>query len=135
MAFWGILTGILCIAAIIALGFFRAAQHMKVERMRSELESQGVDAEDISSRLDSITYDIPQQVAPSLVIAAVISFAFGMFNQVFFYAEPGFVYHVRTITGEEKVVSDVGYNTYLFGRYNAWKRSMTVRPLSVSVKN
>ena len=127
MAFWGILTGILCIAAIIALGFFRAAQHMKVERMRSELESQGVAAEDISSRLDSITYDIPQQVAPSLVIAAVISFAFGMFNQVFFYAEPGFVYHVRTITGEEKVVSDVGYNTYLFGRYNAWKRSMTVQ--------
>ncbi|WP_225673024.1 SPFH domain-containing protein [Thalassolituus marinus] len=127
MAFWGILFGILCIAAIIALGFFRASQQMKVERMRSELEAQGVSSEEINQRLESISYSIPQQVVPSLVGAAVLSFLVGMFNQVFFYAEPGFVYHVRTITGEEKVVSDVGYNTYLFGRYNAWKRSMTVQ--------
>ncbi|NVK36371.1 MAG: hypothetical protein HWE18_00480 [Gammaproteobacteria bacterium] len=55
---------------------------------------------------------------------------FGVFNQIFFYAEPGYVYHVRTITGDEKVVDDVGYNTYLFGRYNAWKRAMTVQSVS-----
>jgi len=127
MAFWGILFGVLCIAAIIGLGFFRASQAMKVERMRAELEAQGVKNEDINKRLESITYDIPAQTVPTLIGAAVLSFLVGMFNQVFFYAEPGFVYHVRTITGEEKVVSDVGYNTYLFGRYNAWKRSMTVQ--------
>jgi len=53
-----------------------------------------------------------------------------LFDQVFFYAEPGYVYHVRTITGEEKVVSDVGYNAHLFGRYNAWKRAMTVQAVA-----
>lgn len=127
MAFWGFFIAILCIIAIIALGFIRASQKMKVERMRNELESQGVTPDDIQERLDSITYDIPTQVTPSLIGAAVLSLILGMFNQVFFYAEPGFVYHVRTITGEEKVVSDVGFNTYLFGRYNAWKRSMTVQ--------
>ena len=49
------------------------------------------------------------------------------FNGMFFYAEPGFKYHVRTITGEEKMVADTGYNLYLFGRYNAWKNAMSVQ--------
>lgn len=49
------------------------------------------------------------------------------FEGMFFYAEPGFKYHVRTILGEEKMVSDTGYNLYLFGRYNAWKNAMSVK--------
>ncbi|MBU6950237.1 SPFH domain-containing protein [Hahella sp. HN01] len=44
-----------------------------------------------------------------------------------FYAEPGYVYHVRTILGDEHVVSDVGYQFYLWGRWNAWKRALTVQ--------
>ena len=55
------------------------------------------------------------------------AFAVSTFNGIFFYAEPGFKYHVRTITGEEKMVSDTGYNTYLFGRVNAWKNAMSVQ--------
>ena len=51
----------------------------------------------------------------------------GAFQGIFFYAEPGFKYHVRTILGEEKMVKDVGYNTHLFGRYNAWKNAMSVQ--------
>ena len=56
------------------------------------------------------------------------AFAVSTFNGIFFYAEPGFKYHVRTITGEEKMVSDTGYNTYLFGRVNAWKTPCPFRP-------
>ena len=48
------------------------------------------------------------------------------FNQVFFYAEPGYIYHVRTITGTERVVDGVGFSMHLFGRVNAWKKAMTV---------
>ena len=55
------------------------------------------------------------------------AFAVSTFNGIFFYAEPGFKYHVRTITGEEKMVSDTGYNTYLFGRVFAWKNAMSVQ--------
>jgi len=47
-----------------------------------------------------------------------------------FYAEPGYIYHVRTILGDEKVVSDVGYQFFLFGRTNAWKRAMTVQAVT-----
>ena len=55
------------------------------------------------------------------------AFAVSTFNGIFFYAEPGFKYHFRTITGQEKMVSDTGYNTYLFGRVNAWKNAMSVQ--------
>ncbi|WP_245582583.1 SPFH domain-containing protein [Oceanobacter kriegii] len=130
MAFWGIFVGVVCILAIIGLGFVRSAQRMKIERIRSELESQGKTPDEINERLDALGYDIPTQVTPVLISAAVLSFMLGAFNQIFFYAEPGYIYHVRTITGDEKVVSDVGYNVYLFGRYNAWKRSMTVQAIA-----
>lgn len=52
-----------------------------------------------------------------------------------FYAEPGYIYHVRTITGSEQVVTDVGYKIYLFGRYNSWKRAMTVQAVRESTSN
>jgi len=48
-------------------------------------------------------------------------------NKSIFYAEPGYVYHVRTITGQEQVVSDVGYQFFFFGRWNSWKRALTVQ--------
>ncbi len=64
---------------------------------------------------------------PLGIVAGGICIAAGAFQGIFFYAEPGFKYHVRTILGEEKMVSDVGYNTHLFGRYNAWKNAMSVQ--------
>ena len=70
--------------------------------------------------------ELPPFLVPAIGSVAALATAAALFDQVFFYAEPGFVYHVRTITGEEKVISDVGYNAHLFGRYNAWKRAMTV---------
>ncbi|MFT6734340.1 MAG: regulator of protease activity HflC (stomatin/prohibitin superfamily), partial [Polaribacter sp.] len=52
-----------------------------------------------------------------------------------FYAEPGYIYHVRTVLGNEVVVTEVGYKFYPFGRYNSWKRAMTVQALNGSGSN
>ncbi len=60
-------------------------------------------------------------------VIGLLLFVITSFNGMFFYAEPGFKYHVRTILGEEKMVSDTGYNLYLFGRFNAWKNAMSVQ--------
>ncbi|MDE4132631.1 SPFH domain-containing protein [Phaeobacter sp. QD34_3] len=60
-------------------------------------------------------------------VGGILLFVLSTFQGMFFYAEPGFKYHVRTILGEEKMVSDTGYNLYLFGRYNAWKNAMSVQ--------
>ncbi|MCP5078103.1 MAG: hypothetical protein GY951_08625 [Psychromonas sp.] len=65
---------------------------------------------------------------PLLVLGFVLS-------NSFFYAEPGYIYHVRTVTGSEEVVSEVGYKFYPFGRYNAWKRAMTVQSVSGITSN
>ncbi len=53
-------------------------------------------------------------------------------SQSIFYAEPGYIYHVRTVTGNEAVVTEVGYKFYPFGRYNSWKRAMTVQAIQGS---
>lgn len=63
-------------------------------------------------------------------IAGALFLIVSLFDGMFFYAEPGFKYHVRTILGEEKMVSDTGYNMHLFGRYNAWKNAMSVQASS-----
>lgn len=34
-----------------------------------------------------------------------------LFTSVFFYNEAGYMTHVRTIFGDEKIVEDVGYST------------------------
>lgn len=65
-----------------------------------------------------------------LSVALVIAALYGLLGNSIFYAEPGYIYHVRTVLGNEKVVSDPGYKFYPFGRYNAWKRAMTVQAAS-----
>jgi len=70
------------------------------------------------------------------VIGGVISLALMyVLSQSFFYAEPGYIYHVRTVTGNEAVVTEIGYKFYPFGRYNSWKRAMTVQAVSGSSKD
>ncbi|MCB1890093.1 MAG: hypothetical protein KDH20_20980 [Rhodocyclaceae bacterium] len=64
-----------------------------------------------------------------LPLAAVIAIGMVVKESVF-YAEPGFVYHVRTIAGQEHAVSDVGYQFFLWGRWNAWKRALTVQAVA-----
>lgn len=66
-------------------------------------------------------------ITPVAICVAVVGTTIGLVSNGLFYAEPGYIYHVRTVTGNEQVVSDPGYKFYPFGRYNAWKRAMTVQ--------
>jgi regulator of protease activity HflC (stomatin/prohibitin superfamily) len=75
---------------------------------------------------EKIKTAFPKGLRVGVVSLIAIVIASITFNQVFFYAEPGYIYHVRTITGNERVVDGVGYSMHLFGRVNAWKKAMTV---------
>ncbi len=68
-----------------------------------------------------------QLIVKVIIGVFVLGFLALLFVKSFFYAEPGFVYHVRTVFGNEEVVTDIGYKFYPFGRYNAWKRATTVQ--------
>ncbi|KQQ54164.1 membrane protease subunit, stomatin/prohibitin [Pseudomonas sp. Leaf127] len=54
-----------------------------------------------------------------------------LFNSMFFYNEAGYMTHVRTIFGDEKIVDDVGYATKWFGRATAWKKAISVQSVLV----
>lgn len=90
--------------------------------MTNNWKSEGValQVRNLLSRLGINTGKILLPVVALAVIGLVA-------RQSVFYAEPGYVYHVRTITGQEHAVSDVGYQFFLWGRWNAWKRAMTVQ--------
>ena len=67
---------------------------------------------------------------PVAGIAGIGLVLWGVMTGAFFYAEPGFKYHVRTFFGDEKMVRDVGWNTHLWGRVNARKNAMSVQSSS-----
>ncbi|MBA4500962.1 SPFH domain-containing protein [Marinobacterium marinum] len=76
----------------------------------------------------------PQKAKLVAGIVFVLTLGY-VLSQSFFYAEPGYIYHVRTVTGNEAVVTEIGYKFYPFGRYNSWKRAMTVQAVSGSSKD
>lgn len=88
--------------------------------------------------MSDLTVNIQSKGTPlmKLVFAlfVVLFIVFMLFNSIF-YAEPGYIYHVRTVTGNEEAVTEVGYKFYPFGRYNSWKRAMTVQALEGSGGN
>jgi regulator of protease activity HflC (stomatin/prohibitin superfamily) len=69
----------------------------------------------------------PNLIAKSVIGGVIALVLIYVISNSFFYAEPGYIYHVRTVTGSEAVVTEVGYKFYPFGRYNSWKRAMTVQ--------
>ena len=79
----------------------------------------------------------PNSSSIFMISAAVIVMLITGFilSKSIFYEEPGYIYHVRTLTGNEEVVTEVGYKFYPFGRYNSWKRAMTVQALRGSSTN
>ena len=54
-----------------------------------------------------------------------------IFTQAFFYNEAGYMTHVRTIFGDEKIVDEVGYATKWFGRATTWKKAVSVQSVLV----
>ncbi|WP_245673457.1 SPFH domain-containing protein [Endozoicomonas ascidiicola] len=83
-----------------------------------------------SGKLPFLKSSLSMKAMGGAVLALLVAY---VFSQSFFYAEPGYIYHVRTVTGNEAVVTEIGYKFYPFGRYNAWKRAMTVQASSASI--
>lgn len=72
----------------------------------------------------------PQMIARAASGGALaLGLLFGWVGSMF-YAEPGYMYHVRTIFGEEKVVNDVGWNGYYWGYRTPWKKALSVQSVA-----
>lgn len=132
MTMVGTLLALLAILAIAFIVYRSSTQRLRIARLKRELEEQEIPDEEMRLHLEQSSGDLPSWALPAVSAIAVLGLGAALFDQIFFYAEPGYIYHVRTITGDEKVVSDVGFNAHLFGRYNAWKRAMTVQAVAGS---
>lgn len=64
------------------------------------------------------------------LVLGVLLAALVLFKGILVYNEAGYQMHVRTIFGEEKVVSELGYATRWFGTYTTWPREMTVQSVA-----
>jgi len=118
---------ILSIIGIIGIYTWKSFHSAALERMRVTGKSKGYSDEDVEKIIAVEQFPLPSFVQTGLITLTVIFVFLGTFNKVFFYAEPGYIYHVRTITGEERVIDSIGYSYYFFGRYNTWKKAMTVQ--------
>lgn len=80
---------------------------------------------------DTIEVDNPVGVAVNKAKSAVYGvilavFGLGFFNGMWFYAEPGYQYHVKTIWGDEYVVSETGWAINGFKDPQEWKKAVSV---------
>ena len=127
--FW-ILLAVLAVVLIVVLSILKGQYENETKRKLVELERElkegYFDPADIEKYKLSRVFPFPNAVRMALIGLAFAFFILGTFNNIFFYAEPGYKYHVRTILGQERVIDDVGYAMHLFGRKNAWKKAMTV---------
>lgn len=123
-----IFLAILTIAGIVALSVFKTKNEAKIERMRINGKDKGYDAAQIERLVEAERFPVPSSVRTGLVVMSIVFFTLGGFNKFFFYAEPGYKYHVRTLyPATESMVDTVGYSYYGMGQYNKWKKAMTVQ--------
>jgi hypothetical protein len=55
-----------------------------------------------------------------------LAIAVTFISNVWFYADPGYNYHIRNILGHESVSTTVGWKMHLFGTYTPWKKAASV---------
>jgi len=124
-----ILLAILCLAGIVALSVLKSKNDAKIVRMRlNAAKSDDYTEAQAEALIAAEEFPVPGFVKNGLILATVVFVALGGFNKFFFYAEPGYKYHVRTLyPATESMVDTVGYSYYGMGQYNKWKKAMTVQ--------
>lgn len=121
------------ISLVLLIGWFilRTAENKwkaGVDAKRLEVKDEYSKAE-VARWEQRQAFSVPHTglIRKGLITAAVFAFSVGFFNGAFFYAEPTYNYHVRTIGGTEKFpMGSTGYQAHWFGRYKPWKRNMSV---------
>ena len=117
---WIVLAAIMLIATVV-LTVFRNKHESTISIFRARALKDNMDTDEIERRVASEEFPIPSWTRSTLLALMIIFSVMGLFNQVFFYAEPGFVYHVRTITGQERVIDGVGYKVRSYERPSNWE--------------
>jgi len=112
---------------LVGLAIFKTQHNTKLERMKVNGRQKDVPAPRLEEMLAAEAFPVPRFVNYGAIALMIGFIGLGSFQNIFFRAEPGFIYHVRTVTGQERVISGVGYYYHIFGKINDWKREMSVQ--------
>jgi hypothetical protein len=111
---------------LVGIYIFKTYHNQKLEKMRQNGVERNFKPEDIEARLATEPFPIPSGINVGLIGLFFVFMGLGLFNNIFFYAEPAYFYHVRSVFGE-KIIDHTGYATHWFGRKNPWKKAMSVQ--------
>jgi len=129
-----IFLAIIMILGVVGLSILKTRHESKLERMRLKGRQQNMNEDQIEEILAAEKFAVPSFVNTALIVLSVVFIAVGTFTKVFFYAEPGYIYHIRTAFNQERVIypaeDGVGWAYYAFGRINTWKRAMSIQAAS-----
>lgn len=124
---WGFLL-VLCVAGLVGIAVLKRMHKASLIQKRITLiKDRNMTEENADAAVDAMEFPVPTAASVGLAGLTVFFAALFAFNLNFFYAEPAYVYHVRTILGQEKVVNKTGYALHLIGRVTPWKKAMTVQ--------
>ena len=132
----GYFIALLFAVGLAALFVFQNMFNQKREeaRIRGSHRHDVTEAE-LEEIMNANQFPVPKFVHWLLLAGMITAGLWALFNDIFFYAESGYQYHVRTIAGEEKAINDVGYNMHLFGRVEPWKKALSVVAEANSLPN
>ena len=111
MAFFGIFFGILCVIGMVVLTVMKSKHKSGLAQLRAKAKHKGYSEDEIEAAVSADEFPVPGFAGKGLLLGAVLFTSLGMFNNLFFYAEPGYIYHVRTLfPAQERVIDSVGYS-------------------------
>lgn len=118
---------IVCLAAIVGLSIWKRVHAAQLNQMRVRAKEKGFDDEKIESVLASEAFPLPSWSGKALGFASVALFSIWIFGFMFFYAQPMYKYHVRTMFNQERVVDGIGWSYRGGGKFEPWKKAMSVQ--------
>lgn len=126
-----ILLAIICILGIVVISVLKLKHTTKLERMRIKGREQDFSETKIDEILAAEQFPLPGWLNKSLVGLSIVFLGLGTFSNIFFYANPGYVYHIRTAFNQERVIyparDGIGWSYYGFGSIGPWKRAMSIQ--------
>lgn len=118
---------IICFAAMIGLNVLKKMHATRIKQMRGRAQEKGFDDEKIERVLAGEEFPIPTWSNAVLGTAGAVLLGVYLFNFMFFYAQPMYKYHVRTMFNQERVIDGIGWSYYGGGKYESWKKAISIQ--------
>ena len=118
---------IVCFLAMVGVGVYKRMHITKLNQLRIKAQEKGFDDAKIERVLAGEEFPFPDWSGKAFATAGTLLVGIWAFNFMLFYAQPMYVYHVRTMFNQERVIGGIGWSYYGGGKVEPWKKAMSVQ--------